>query len=649
MIFARRVIAVLLGGFFFVALLGALLVLRMSGTFLQPEFYPEQLEEVGAYRFVMTDLLTSVLDEARAIDAREFGAEMSANPLEVTGLTTDQITEAVNRALSPQDLQEVAAPAIFRAGQYLSAERDAVTIRINAAEHIQEVAHEANQLMQEAGAYDRILEKEVEPRIQQVTGKALGRNEQVSSWTYFLFGSDEAARNKFVRAVMNTLTPDWVAEQVEESIEPLTSYLVGESDGFEIMVRLSDEQAVTASDEIMVILRGVDAYDLVYTGVVESVVKDALGAEINVPYGVVVTNDEVVDALRRSAQPSLVQQQAASLADEVSSYVAGRSDEFSINVSLARNKQEAAATLTELVSTKAAEAFSGLPACATELRTREAVDRIRRQAVPPCGPPGITVSNIPGREFSAIVGLVQALILNPVPDIIIFSESDLRAALSEMGGAQVLADFDQLRRLPSRSWSYSHEQLRADLGGGGNALRILDGTRTFLVDGYMLSNRSRPKDRLGRRVDTALDAVRGMFSAVRRYQWAAYATAPALLIVVALLGGTTWRGRVLWASGTLLVSSTVLLILAWPVYDVAAAEAFSQWRGNVVGSFEGPFAGTLLLISEWLANMIEAVADEFMSGIRAYILILAALSLAVLLGTSFWDRIISIHTHHGER
>ena len=86
MIFARRVIAVLLGGFFFVALLGALLVLRMSGTFLQPEFYPEQLEEVGAYRFVMTDLLTSVLDEARAIEAREFGAEMSANPLEVTGL-----------------------------------------------------------------------------------------------------------------------------------------------------------------------------------------------------------------------------------------------------------------------------------------------------------------------------------------------------------------------------------------------------------------------------------------------------------------------------------------------------------------------------------------------------------------------------------
>ena len=133
---------------------------------------------------------------------------------------------------------------------------------------------------------------------------------------------------------MNTLTPDWVADQVEEALEPLTSYLIGESDGFEIMVRLTDEQVATASDEIMVILRGVDAYDLVYVGVVESVVKDALEAQTNLPYGLVVTDDEVVDALRRSAQPSLVQQQAESLADEVSSYVAGRSDDFSINISL---------------------------------------------------------------------------------------------------------------------------------------------------------------------------------------------------------------------------------------------------------------------------------------------------------------------------
>ena len=42
--------------------------------------------------------------------------------------------------------------------------------------------------------------------------------------------------------------------------------------------------------------------------------------------------------------------------------------------------------------------------------------------------------NVLERELSAIGGLVQALILNPVPDIITFSESELRAALWEAGG-----------------------------------------------------------------------------------------------------------------------------------------------------------------------------------------------------------------------
>ena len=164
-------------------------------------------------------------------------------------------------------------------------------------------------------------------------------------------------------------------------------------------------------------------------------------------------------------------------------------------------------------------------------------------------------------------------------------------AVRDVGGPNVLADFDQLRRLPSRSWSYSQENLRSDLEGRGNTLRALDGARTLLADGYTLSDRVRPKGRMGRRIDTALDAVRDLFSVVRRYQWVAYATVPVLLIVVALLGGTTWQGRVMWASATLLVSSTVVLILAWPVYDLVAGEAFSDWRGKGVGPFEGPFRG----------------------------------------------------------
>ena len=169
----------------------------------------------------------------------------------------------------------MAAPAIYRIGQYVTAERDAVAIRIEAGEHIRDAAYEVHQLMREAGAYDRILEREVEPRIRQVTDEVFDRNDQVSGWADYLFGSDMAAREKFVRAAMNAITPDWVAGQVEAALDPATSYLVGESASFEITVRLNDEQVAAAADEIAAILRGVDAHDLVYTGVVEPVVAGA--------------------------------------------------------------------------------------------------------------------------------------------------------------------------------------------------------------------------------------------------------------------------------------------------------------------------------------------------------------------------------------
>ena len=265
MIFARRIIAVLLGSFFFVVLLAALLVLRMNGTFLNPEFYPRQLEATGVYRFVMTDVLTSTIDEARAIPADEFGVDLSGNPLEVSGLSTAQITEAVNRALSPRDLQRIAAPAILRAGQYVSAERDMVTVRVKGAEHIRGVAGELHQLMQGAGAYGRILDKEVEPRIQKATAEAFGGNEQASGWMRYLFGGNQASGGKFAGTVMNTLTPEWVAEQVEESLGPTTSFLIGESDGFEIRVRLTGAQMAVASDEIAAILREVGHPMIWYT------------------------------------------------------------------------------------------------------------------------------------------------------------------------------------------------------------------------------------------------------------------------------------------------------------------------------------------------------------------------------------------------
>ena len=59
-----------------------------------------------------------------------------------------------------------------------------------------------------------------------------------------------------------------------------------------------------------------------------------------------IAGDEVMGALRQAAPPSWVQEHAENLIDHVGPYMVGTSDDFSIEIDLSRNKQQAAAALT---------------------------------------------------------------------------------------------------------------------------------------------------------------------------------------------------------------------------------------------------------------------------------------------------------------
>ena len=638
MINVQRVVAALLGLIFPVVLLVALLGLRLEATFLDPEFYPEQMEKRDVYRFVMVDVLESALAEALAIEPGHFGSAMRDNPLRSTGLDAMQISDAVQRALSPEELQRIASPSVLQVGKYISAEQDTLTVQADAGDSIKKVKDELHNLMRESGGYGQLLEKEVNPRIRENSEEALAESENVSGWVFYLLGSGQDASDKLVRVIMSILTPEWLAEQVEQVLDPLTAYLVGESDAFEITVRLSDTQAVTATEQTKAILQEVNAYDLVYTGVVEPAVVDSLGAEVELPYGLAVTSEEVVLALGQSALPELVRQQSEMLVDEVSAYVTGRSDGFTIEISLARNKEAAGAALTELANGKLAQALEALPACATQPEALGAVASLRQQEVPACIPPGAATESILEQVTLSIGDSVQTRVIDPVPDTIRFTESSLRAALAEAGGPQAEEAIDASRRVFQEGFYYNHERLRGDLAQRGNALEALDGTRAFLTDGYTLATPESRKGLLGGELGVVLDTIRAAAERVRGYGWATRAIPVALLVIISLLAGTTWRSKIGWGAFTLLLSAVAVFLVASVAYGAVAGEAFERVRAEIPDSFGGPFGGTAILVADRLVDMVQAVADEFVAGIRLQSIILAAVSLVALLGAIFLKR-----------
>ena len=637
MIWLRWAGAVVLGVHLTAVLLVALMLLSLRGTFLNADFYTDQLEKADVYRFVMEDVLTSVLDDIREREPDELGADLRENPVAESGVSTARIVAAVHRALSPEDLEALVAPAVREFAGYVTGESDAFEIDLRIGETIRGVVAELQTLMREAGVYDRLIERELEPRIREAAGDTLASDADSSGWMQRLFGSDEEAGDRLAEVIIGVVTPEWFGAQVEHVLDELTGYLTGESDSFEIRIRLSDAQVATAVEDLKSILREADASELVYTDVLDPAVDKGLDEAVTLPYGVEISRDEVKDVLREAAPRAWVQQQADLLIEDVSAYVTGRSEGFSTGISLVGNKQDAARLLTDLAVTRVDETVRGLPVCSTEAEASAAAGA-ESGTLPACLPPGVSADDVVDEARTAIAEAIPPLVLEPVPDTVTYTHGDLRLDVREGGGPDALDALDDSRELFADGWSYSEADFRADISSDREVLRDFDRLRSFMADGYVHT----PDDPSASGVAEALDAVHDGSNAVRGSIGFTWLVLVLLLIAIGALGGASWPGRVAWGSASLFVSAILVLVLFWPVYEGVSGAVFEQVHEEIVGEAGGEVGSTTRLTADKLVDVGEGVSDDFAGGVKRSSLVLAAFALLALLGAIFWDRIAPV-------
>lgn len=466
MILVRRIFAVGLSAVFVVMLMVSLVLIRLNGTLLEPHYYPDLLKRNDLYRFVMVDVLTTALDEARHLDPQQLGGSFRQNPLVTSGLTTRQMTEAVHRGLSPHDLEILAEPAVFQTAEYVTGERDRVVLTVDAAPHVRGVVNEVHELMLESGSYALFIEHELEPRVRQAAGDMLSADENVSAWMIHLFGSSEAAEDRVARVVMSALTPDWMAGQIAKALDDFMPYMLGESDSFEIRIQFTDAEIETVVGEIKSILLEADAYELEY--------------------------------------------------------------------------------------------------------------------------------------------------------------------------------LDYVRSVMDQGWTYSHHDLRDGLSGRGDALQALGQIRSFFREGYSYAYQAQAGHRSNNPVGSAMDRTRARLAMVSRYELPAYLLTLLLLIVIGLLGGTSWRTRVIWASSAGLVSAVLVYVLSWPIHEPLANVAAEQARAEVRVQLGGPFGGTMQLIVARVGEVAKGVTEDIVRGVRLYSLLLVGVSGVALVMAVFWGRVAGL-------
>ena len=136
MIWLGRALSIPVGVVLLVLLLVTLVLLQVNSTFLAPDFYTEELRKADIYEFVLRDLLTSAIYEARAIEDLDLPEGMEENPLVTSGLSTEDIVSSVNRAIPPEWVQKLVEQSFDQSGSYLTGARDQFLVTVEAGDQV---------------------------------------------------------------------------------------------------------------------------------------------------------------------------------------------------------------------------------------------------------------------------------------------------------------------------------------------------------------------------------------------------------------------------------------------------------------------------------------------------------------------------------
>ena len=628
----RRLGAVFLGFIFLLVTFLVLAALAVNATVARPGFVSDHLEEADAYQFVVDDLVPAVLEDTWQLDPDEFGFEFEENPLAASGLTPEQLAGAIRRAIPPADLEALVTPAVEGAMDYLTGKEDEVTIRIDAAANLDALVRELSAVFLESGAYERLLERELTPIFGQWVDEGLPAGGESSAWVAILRGESGEEGGRLARVFTSVATPEWMAAQVEGAGHDLVDYAVARSGTLAIRIGFNADGVEQAANEIAAIVTEADAFDVAYANVVEPAATESVAEVSTLPYGIALTRTEVLDAVRDAVAGEWLDAQASMLASDVAAYITGQTEAFATTFDLMAAKPDALQALTATATASLREGLRGLPDCATAAENAAARAALERE-MPPCIPQDVPVADIVAIAVPTIATSIEESVLDRIPGTVTYTEQDLRADLERDGGPDALLALDEIRELFSQGWTYTDDDLRADLDG--DAFDLVQDGRLALSTGYVLD----VSDESAEGLQDGLDEVRDTVGFGEGNLWVPAVIALALLLLVAFLGGRSWRGRLAWAAGVLLLSAGLLAILFGPVAQSTSGEVFDEIRAEAAPDPDSRFPHTSEELTDKLVDVAQSAVGEFAGNIARNALILALVGAVGVSAAVFWQPI----------
>lgn len=559
----RKLLAVLLAGLFLILFFIATTANQVVDTASEPGVITGMLDDADAYDYVYDNIVGNLVGDLveRGIEV-DTGLgdteEKSVLQFEDPDKASTAITDLIETLVPREYVKEKLEASLNGLVPYARGESDEFTIDLEVQERVRSVPGAVRKVAMDLELADRVIDDLLVPQLGQF-------NEQVSTEALGIeFTPQEIEAN--TRLIFE---PVWLEDQIFGAIDEVTPYFAGDTDSFNIVLRIDDRAVVIGQILKDKLVSDDTLYNLVFTQVVDPLIQQTVAQTTDIGFGVSLTEQEVVDTFEIIAPREWVMDQGEGVIDSLISYLVGDANTLEYTVDLSERKVTATSELQELARAKLQSTISSIGNCSSPADALGAAQDLAAQRLPRCITGGTAAINTMLDSFTPVIDAqVDAFVEQQVPSEVTYSLDDFE---DQVGGG-----FDTVEDLRSRivdGFSFSDQDLIDAMADEGDPQSRADAEETLsiLADGILITEKN-ITDNLDAETLAQFNDARGYAGTAYSVRWILWVLVLIPLVIIALIGGRGWAGRLKWAGGVAAVCGLIVyggIAVAWSFNDVA--------------------------------------------------------------------------------
>ena len=579
-----------------------LFVFEIDGSLLDSGFYKERLRDANAYSFLLNDVATAAVEDARRLPPP---AGMTENALDATGLSTAQIVNSLNRAIPPVWLRAQTERAIDQIAAYAVKDSNRIAIRVNVSERVPQIISETGVLVENADVHDILYDALIAPETDLLHEAVTASGLQVE-------------RARLERSVAAVFTEEWTSQQVAALYYEAAPYFAGQTDSFEARVRL-DGLRSPLIDELRVIVRELDWRLILSTHLIEPMVRRGENQSVRLIQGLDLPRSEVIAILGDSVTRQQYEAAADDAVDELAAYMFGDTENPTVSIDLTDVKRQSRPRLVDLAKRTANERVNALPPCAAGENWLPPASAFARSAFPTCYPAEPQARNALQQTLSKFDADADAHVEDSIvalmPDTLTFTEANFWMAMRYGGATLGKESVAQLREILTDGVPFTSDDLKAVLESefGPSAVQSVEDARSFFRDGIVITH----TDLMSVLPAADVETWRSRLAARSSAKWLPPAFAAALLMFFAAL--IRPGRRIMWSAGLMAFIFAFCFIIFGPLYRFALEPQLGSYLACDPAMFIPPlpreFAYSAILMCGKLREIALDSANAVMNGL----------------------------------